>query len=247
VSALHERLRDVTLAVGTSVGAVVGAAVAMGLDPADVLRHAQTAGYRPRVDIGMLASGFGLDPGEGLERWLEAALGPSAAGMTLGAVPRVRGCSLVVCATDLNARAPVYLSSASHPSLPLVRALRISCSIPLLYTAVPLGEALLVDGALGDNFPVHWALRHHAPSRVLALGYAPPPPSRVQTLEQFLAALAGCSTSAPAPELLPDALHVLQLDVGEQAPAEFDMGPERMQRLFDSGASQATGFFKKLH
>ena len=237
------RLGRVSLAVGTSVGAVVAATVALGLDPEDVLRHAQRARYRPRLDISELAHGYGLDSGAGLEAWLRAALGPGAGALTLADVRRARGVALVVCVTDLTTREPVYLGPDTHPDLPLVRALRMTCSIPVLFAAVPEGDSLFVDGALCDNFPVAWTLERHRlrPGQVLGVTYAPPADRSIDTLEQFVVALVGCSMTRH-PRQLPAGVHTLVLDAGAQSPADFGLPPARMRELYDRGAADARAY-----
>jgi len=252
LGALHvllPSLAGVRLVVGSSVGAVVGAAFALGLDPRAFLEAAQAARYRPTLDIGLLlqggGGGFGMDSGEGLDGWLARALGPAAAELTLEGVRRERGVALVVCATDLYARGPVYLGPDTHPDLPLLRALRLTCSIPLLYAAVPMGEALLVDGALADNFPVAWTLRASGlrPRDLLGVGFRYPRAPPARSLDQFLLALAAfCMGRQPPP---PRGVPLLLLDVGHQSAAEFDMPAERMAALFDAGADQARLFLKK--
>ena len=243
--ALRAHLRDLDTVVGTSIGAVVGAVVALGLDPASVMAHASRRAYRPSLDVvGGLLTRYGLDSGEGLERWLGAALGARAAAMTLGEVPGVRGVSLVVVGTDLHTREAVYMGPSTHPDLPLLRALRISCTIPLLYAAVPLGERLLVDGALTDNFALDWALERFARREVLGVAYRTPPDHRVETFDEFVGAVVGCCVSRRVRDSRSPP--VLLLDVGRERATNFGIAPERQRALFSSGVRQARSFLKKV-
>jgi hypothetical protein len=100
-----------------------------------------------------------------------------------------------------------------------------------------------------DNFPVAWARAAYSssvwrpPTRVLGVGYAPPPRRPIATLEGFVAALVGCSMARQMP--LPPGAAVLLLDVGAQSPVEFDIPPAKMDALFWTGAEQTRGFLKK--
>lgn len=74
---------------------------------------------------------------------------------TLGDVQATTGITITLTATSLARRGPVYLSSDTHPDLPVMEALRSSCAIPLLFAPVrgPGGD-LLVDGCISDCTPV---------------------------------------------------------------------------------------------
>ncbi len=67
---------------------------------------------------------------------------------------RYSGIEVVICATSLTRRAPLYISSASHPDMSVMDALRMSCAIPLYFTPVVLGGEVLVDGCITDCAPV---------------------------------------------------------------------------------------------
>lgn len=74
---------------------------------------------------------------------------------TLGDVAAYSGVEVIIAATSLARRAPVYLSSSSHPDMPVYDALRGSCAIPLLFSPVRApGGDLLVDGCISDCTPV---------------------------------------------------------------------------------------------
>jgi predicted acylesterase/phospholipase RssA len=73
---------------------------------------------------------------------------------TLGDVQRFSGIEVIICATSLTRRAPLYIKSSSHPAMSVLEVLRMSCAIPLYFTPVLLGGEVLVDGCLTDCTPV---------------------------------------------------------------------------------------------
>ena len=256
-----DRVRTV---VGTSVGAVVGAAVALGLPTRHVLGVFMRHAYKPALDPSLLLTRFGLDRGTSVDALVEELL--QGRRYALGEVPGVAGRSLVVCATNVDARRPVYFAPDTHPDMDLALALRMSCSLPLWFAAVRHEGALYADGGLTDNFPCAWAART-GHRRVLGLAFraveAP-----VSTLDGFVQALLECAAvaathPAPTPAASEDPLGppgppgpahqpaqpaqpaVLLLDHEGARTFDLGMSRDRKRELFESGARQAAGFLKK--
>jgi len=138
---------------GTSVGSVVGAALAAGRDWRWMLAEARRLRWSQLVQpvvprMGMLAT-------ERFERYLERTLG------TL----RFEDLSLpfAAVAVDISAGEEVVLRAG-----PLAPAIRASCSLPGIFTPVTLGGRLLVDGGLLNDVPADVA-RTLADGPVLAV------------------------------------------------------------------------------
>jgi len=151
VDELRSRGHEVACVAGTSMGAVVGGALAAG-----------------KLED---AKGFVLGlTRPGLLRYLDPAV--RAPGLLRGARifaalreligdPRIEDLPIpyVAVATDMAARCPVWLTSG-----PLLLAMRASVAIPVLFTPIMTGGRLLVDGGVLSPVPVA-ALRALAASR----------------------------------------------------------------------------------
>lgn len=60
-----------------------------------------------------------------------------------------------VCTTfNLTKNCTEYISNESHPDIPCISAIRMSCNIPVVFEPYKYGDALYVDGGLTNNFPV---------------------------------------------------------------------------------------------
>lgn len=221
---------------GTSIGAVVAAGIALGRSPRTMLRAAQRHPLQPDVT----PANFGLDSGNGLRRWLCAVLGIGE-DLTFKNAFRATGKTLCICVTNLNKRAPEYWSHQTHPDMPIVDALRVSCSIPGVFSGVRFGDALYVDGALTDPFPTT-VCESAAPVLGLCFddrrGQVPRP---ITSLPEFLAAVAACHKFRPPAQ----SASRLVLNTARVDPLELVMPAPKMHALYRRGARQAAAFVKK--
>ena len=169
IQALEEFDIQIDLIVGTSSGALTGALYASGYSGAELDSMAtmyplgsMLPGYGPRLDSplntrpplialeergGRLRPNFWIGDERRAYRLLNEVLlrGNVAARGDFDALPiRFRA-----VATDFSQTEPVVLESGD-----LVRAVRASLSIPLVFPPVEIDGRLLVDGGLSANIPV---------------------------------------------------------------------------------------------
>ena len=74
---------------------------------------------------------------------------------TLEQLWKERGINLVISATSLTEGIPVYYTRNKYGNIPIRILIRISCSIPMIYSPVTFNEQLLVAGGLLDPTPVN--------------------------------------------------------------------------------------------
>jgi predicted acylesterase/phospholipase RssA len=164
---LEELGYDLPLVVGTSMGAIIGALYASGLEPAqirDVIADEVWLGrltaeplpagprrlpVRPLVSLGLgtRRDPEGLAIGTGMNQRLVEMLFDAGvrARNDFDALPR----RLRIVAADLSTGAEVVIAGGD---LPL--AVRASMAVPGAFAPVRWGELLLVDGGIANNLPV---------------------------------------------------------------------------------------------
>ena len=174
----RERI-EISMAVGSSGGSIYAAIMALGIElataktlTANLWTPDLMANYRSQLrSVQSGATRFtersGLADGQLLTQRLYAAFGDRTFAHTRF--------PLFLVSTDLYTGEPVIHSSGS-----VVEAIRASIAIPLLFPPQPLGETLLVDGAVSNPLPVDVAIREGA-EIVLAMGFEVPTRSRMRS------------------------------------------------------------------
>jgi NTE family protein len=135
---LHQAGVEPEFIAGTSSGAIVGAFFAAGVSFAGQLDFARRLRRRSLRLLGMPRLGF-FHSGE-MERFLKQVVGETR-------IEELRLPMAIVATEFRTARTVVFRDG------PLAHALSASSAIPVIFSPVIEGEAVLIDGGLTDNLP----------------------------------------------------------------------------------------------
>lgn len=101
---------------------------------------------------------FGLNDGQVIVGIVEDVLTKSGLdiGTTFMELTKMFGKNLVVAATNVTQKKIEYLSVDTEPEMKISTAIRMSTSIPILFTPVKYYNDLYVDSLIYNNFPVNF-------------------------------------------------------------------------------------------
>ena len=234
VHALREAgaLEGCQVYAGTSVGALIAALLATGADLRLVMDRLLTQACEYEVDLDNLTAHYSLDDGAGLRAMIESHIDPRLTFADLSA-------TLVVCAACVNTKSAVYFSKATHPDMAVALALRMSCSIPLVFACVPWEGRLYVDGMLVDSLPVQAAagVLTTVGAPTLAVELCGPDSTDVPDFETYLLSLFATCLNRPPP--LPEGCGLLRLHVPDRHGLDLQMDPVHARQLWALGTREA--------
>ena len=202
---------------GTSAGAVVGALFASGVAPVEIGRLGVETRWSDLFRARLPHAG--LVSGEGLEHFLDRVL-PARTFAELR-LP------FAAVATDLETGRRVDIVSG-----PLARAVRASCSLPVLLEPVSEGGRLLVDGGVSSQVPVRAVRETLGVAPVVAVdvnvgGLERP---RLESAVDVGIHLAMLWTARTASEELARADAIIGVDARGIALHDLTKGPELLRR-----------------
>lgn len=134
---------------GTSIGSIIGGFYAYKKDIDEIEDIALKITNKKMFELLDPFFRGGLIKGEKIETFLDEHLG--------GAKFDDLKIPLIVVASDLNTGAPVYFDKGD-----LVKAIRASISIPLIFSPVKFEDKFLIDGQVSEPVPVNAALKKKA-------------------------------------------------------------------------------------
>lgn len=106
--------------------------------------------------LSKISSQYGMSDGKEVEHLVEKILEISKVDkdVTFLDMAKTYGKHIVIATTNLTSRKLEYLSVDTYPEMKLVTAIRMSTSIPILFTPVKYYDDLYVDSLVYNNFPV---------------------------------------------------------------------------------------------
>jgi NTE family protein len=162
-------MKSITTIVGTSAGSIIGFLLALNFTSEEMtmLMNTQMASMINDEGINACAlfemfNTFGIDDGSRLVNIFRAALAMKSKDHDASAAPlditfielgKRYGRNLVICGANLSKRRSEYFSIDTHPDMSVITALRISCSIPIMFTPVHYDGSIYVDGGIYNNLP----------------------------------------------------------------------------------------------
>lgn len=247
--------------IGTSVGAVIAYLIIIGYTPIEFMTYLCTHPiYRdfPCMDILSMVAGNGamsfMQISDLFEKLTIDKVGKL---LTLGDIRNIFGKTLIITTYNYTKKKMEYLSADIYPDMPCIVALRMSCSMPLLFNMYKYMDCYYTDGAICDNFPILYniendidvdSVRSHRLGFVLDMGIEDSTDKKETTNNfdflQHIYSLLIIPSIQDMKNKLEKGKHIdiikLHTDVN---PLDFQMSPTTKMETFSSGYRQAKKFF----
>ncbi len=101
---------------------------------------------------------FGINSGQIIIDVVEAILMKkfNKKDMTFMELGKQTGKDLVVTVSNLTTEKCEFFSMNTKPNMSIVTAIRISCSVPMIFSPVVIDNQIYVDGGIFNNFPINY-------------------------------------------------------------------------------------------
>lgn len=146
--------------IGTSAGSFICLLLSIGYTPLEILTKVNKIEkwmdyevsdfFNFKNDRGLLDFSFFLKI---LENFINLKLKKIP---TLLELYQLTGKKLIITTTNVSKKRTEYLDYISDPDLSCILAIKMSCSIPLIFKRVEYNNNYYVDGGLLDNFPIEY-------------------------------------------------------------------------------------------
>lgn len=144
--------------VGTSVGAIIAYLLAIGYTPIEIMVSLYTNRWLEKMqnyNLVAMINGNGATSFSSLQEALEKlTINKTGRYLTLGKLKELYNKTLICVSYNMTKCCTEYLSPDTHPDLPCITALRMSCNIPLIFDRFKYMGDYYIDGGISDNFPI---------------------------------------------------------------------------------------------
>lgn len=170
-------IRNLKNLIGTSAGAVICFMIGLGFSSTEMKSLLQEVVKMEDFmkfsfdEFCSIMETYGIDSGERLELLFKKILHQKLfrKDITFLEFAKITGRNLVICVSNLTKEKGEYWCVDTTPNTSVIEALRISCSIPLIFAPVKNNDMLYVDGGLYNNFPLSYLDKNDVLKDVIAI------------------------------------------------------------------------------
>jgi predicted acylesterase/phospholipase RssA len=150
--------------VGTSAGAILCLLMSLGFTSqqmkkivVDALSDETITKFDPDGILNILST-YGISSGDQLETLFNKLIYKKtfANTITFMELAKKTGKNLVVCVSNLTKEKPEFFCVDTTPHFSVAKAVRMSCTIPIMFQPVEVDDNLYVDGGLYNDFPIDY-------------------------------------------------------------------------------------------
>lgn len=163
-------LSNVVNFIGSSAGSMLCLFLILGYHTSEMLEFLKRSLHLLNLEFDELLNftvldTFGLDSGVNISRFVRDILHHKIAldDITFLELAKRTGKNLVVCVSNLTKQRQEYMDVDTTPHMSVVKAIRMSVSLPLVFTPVKHNGDLYVDGAVYESLPVGYIKRFNDP------------------------------------------------------------------------------------
>lgn len=164
----HGLLNTIQTYVGTSAGSVICFFLVIGYTPEEIydfvtrhLKRSEVADMINVDDILSMNAKLGMSDGKGLVKLFQQILLEKTNMLDITFIDLAKrfGKNLVVTVSNMTLQQEEYFSVDTYPDMSVIDALKMSCSIPILFAPVQYNGHMYVDGGVYANFPLTYFLK----------------------------------------------------------------------------------------
>jgi predicted acylesterase/phospholipase RssA len=150
---------DIKRVVCVSIGCLFGLILLLNYEYEEIEEEIMEKDFKLLQDIKItnFVSKFGLDSGKNIIRWIETLIIKKGLSkdITFGELYKCIPKQYTILATNLNKHKCTEFDHIHTPNIKVTDAIRMSTSIPFVFTRITYNGDVHVDGGLISNFPMH--------------------------------------------------------------------------------------------
>mgnify|MGYP000411522423 CR=1 FL=1 len=150
--------------IGTSAGSIICLFMVLGYKAQEIVKFLNENIVRDEVanvnieDFFGIIDNYGLNLGKNLEVFLSSVVYEKlkVKDVTFLDLAKHTGKNIIVCVANLTKEKEEFWCVDTVPNMSVVKAIKTSCSLPILFTPTKYNGDLYLDGGLYNNFPIDY-------------------------------------------------------------------------------------------
>ena len=158
----HNILNSLEVFIGTSAGSIIATLLVLGYNSQEIHDLIYGIDFNNIRDITTenilsFLVNYGVDSGNKILSILKIIIKGKTNNpdITFSELYQQTNKKLIITGTNLTSKKTEYFDYIKTPNMEVSLAIRISISIPILFSPITYKEQLYIDGCILDNFPIH--------------------------------------------------------------------------------------------
>jgi len=159
----NNMIKDIKNICATSGGSLFALILILGYKYDDILSLILELDFNHIRDINsnnifQFFNNYGIDTGNNLEHLIQILLDKKCnnKNITFLELYKQFPINLIVTGTCINNNSLCFFNYKTNPNMPVYLAIRISCSIPIVFNYVKYNNCIYVDGGILGNYPIDY-------------------------------------------------------------------------------------------
>lgn len=236
--------------VGTSVGAMISGLLAIGYNIQEIYDFILYFDFRTFKNISMssILTDYGFDDGKImifiLKKLIKNKVGNPD--ITLKELYEKTNKKLIIHSVCVNTKKSCFFDYENEPDMPVYLAIRMSISIPYLFTAVKYKDKLYVDGAIKDNYPMNIVNNEDLSNTIGLFIHSNNNDDTITNLEEYSMSIFNCLLDNTAINSQKYKDNTIFLNATNLPIVDFNMEKDQKEKLFNIGYESAKKYIEKV-
>lgn len=187
----NNTLNQLKTITGTSIGSIAAVLLCMGFQSENLKELLFNTDYTSLVQLNLFnfTAKYGIDSGHKIVEFIQNIISQKySPDITFKELYEKTNIKLTLTSLCVNDGEILYINYETCPNLKIIHGIRMSISIPFLFTAVKYNKKYYVDGGIFDNFPIHL----YPPENTLGINIQNENCSEIHNVEQYIHTLFNC-------------------------------------------------------
>jgi NTE family protein len=244
-------LQNIQTFSGTSVGSLILFLYIIGYTPNDMYELIKKIDLSKvkKIAVPLFLNEYGLNSGDKLMTILHKLITSKKINIkiTFSELFEKFKKTFIITSVNINEQKIEYFSHLSHPNMEVIQAIRMSISIPFVFTPVSFNNCMYVDGGCIDNFPISYFSDDIDDVIGICTTENNTEKTKIETLYDYAinvicSILNGISTSV----IKSYEKYIINIVLDSVSVIDFDISNDNKTKLFNIGYKTTHEYFEKL-
>lgn len=252
LNALYELniLQNMHTFAGTSVGSLILFLCIIGYKPTELFEFIKAFDLNKlkSISVSLFLESYGLDSGDKIVKTLVKFMDTQNVkhDITFIELFNKTNKTFIVTSVNISEQKVEYFSHLTQPTMSVVQAIRMSISIPFVFTPVQFNGCLYVDGGCIDNFPMKQFSGREDELIGIYIINNNEDKKNIKSFDEYVMNVINSMINGITKASIENyEKYVIGIDIGSISSINFDISSEMKTHMYDSGYKAVHKYMNK--